>query len=93
MSGSTRSSSDLDVRRRKILFRAWHRGIREMDIVLGQFADAHIASLNDDEMREFEIVLEINDRDLLQWITGERPTPPDVDTPFFRRLSKYGKIQ
>ncbi len=93
MSGSTRSSSNLDVRRRKILFRAWHRGIREMDIVLGQFADDQLEKLTDDEMREFETVLEINDRDLLQWVTGEKPVPADIDTPFFRRLSDYGKIR
>ena len=93
MSGSTRSSSNLDDRRRKILFRAWHRGIREMDIVLGQFADEQLEKLTDDEMREFETVLEINDRDLLQWVTGEKPVPADIDTPFFRRLSDYGKIR
>ena len=39
MSGTTRSSADLDVRRRRILFRSWHRGIREMDLLMGQFAD------------------------------------------------------
>ena len=42
MTGTQRSSADLDVRRRKILFRSWHRGIREMDLIMGQFADAHI---------------------------------------------------
>ena len=45
MSGSTRSSADLDVRRRRNLFRAWHRGIREMDLIMGRFADAEIDQL------------------------------------------------
>ena len=46
MTGTTRSSSDLDPRRRKALFRSWHRGTREMDLVLGRFADAEIGSLD-----------------------------------------------
>jgi antitoxin CptB len=42
MTGTTRSSADLDPRRRRILVRAWRRGIREMDLVIGGFADAEI---------------------------------------------------
>ena len=48
MSGSTRTSADLDVRRRRILFRAWHRGMREMDLIMGRFADAEIGTLSDE---------------------------------------------
>ena len=49
MTGSTRSSGGLDDRRKRLLFRCWHRGTREMDLILGRFADAEIASLKDDE--------------------------------------------
>ena len=54
MSGSTRSSADLDVRRRRNLFRAWHRGIREMDLIMGRFADAEIGTLSEEDLSEFE---------------------------------------
>jgi len=91
MSGSTRTSSDLDPRRRKILFRAWHRGIREMDLILGQFADAHIAGFSDDELAAFEAVLEAGDRDLFQWVMGEVPVPADQDTPMFRHVLEFRK--
>ena len=50
MTGSTRSSGGLDDRRKRLLFRCWHRGTREMDLILGRFADAEIADLTDDEL-------------------------------------------
>ena len=89
MSGTTRTSADLDVRRRQILFRAWHRGMREMDLIMGRFADAHIGTLPDEEVAEFERLIEVTDRDLLGWITGEIPTPENYDTPLFRRLKGF----
>ena len=60
MTGSTRSSEGLDVRRRKILFRAWHRGMRETDLILGRFADAAIADLSDADLGDFEQLLEVH---------------------------------
>ena len=50
MTGTTRSSEGLDERRKRLLFRCWHRGTREMDLILGRFADTNIASLTDDEL-------------------------------------------
>jgi len=89
MSGSTRTSADLDPRRRKILFRSWHRGMRENDLIMGGFADAHIAGLTDAELDEFERLIEVLDRDLLSWITGEAEVPPNYDTELFRRLKAF----
>ena len=89
MSGSTRSSADLDPRRRKILFRAWHRGMREMDLIMGRFADDAIAGFSDVELDEFERLIEVLDRDLLSWITGEAQVPSNYDTPLFRRLKAF----
>jgi len=89
MSGSTRSSADLDPRRRKILFRAWHRGMREMDLIMGRFADASIAGFSDAELDEFERLIEVLDRDLLSWVTGEAAVPGNYDTELFRRLKAF----
>lgn len=89
MTGTTRTSADLAPRRRRLLFRAWHRGIREMDLILGQFADRNIDKLDDTELDVFEALLGVNDRDLLQWVTGETETPPEFDTPLFRRVCAY----
>lgn len=89
MSGSTRSSADLDPRRRKILFRAWHRGMREMDLIMGRFADAEIGGLSDAELDEFERLIEVLDRDLLSWVTGEADVPENYDSEVFRRLKAF----
>jgi antitoxin CptB len=89
MTDSTRTSADLDPRRRKALFRAWHRGMREMDLVLGQFANTHIADFSEEELAGFEAILEIGDRDLNQWIMGEAPVPADHDTPALRRVLDF----
>lgn len=57
MTGISRTSADLDPRRRRILFRAWHRGIREMDLILGQFAEAELATLSEAELDELEAIM------------------------------------
>ena len=59
MSGTTRSSADLDVRRRQILYRSWHRGMREMDLIMGRFADAEIGELSEEDLAEFERLIEV----------------------------------
>ncbi len=89
MSGSTRSSADLDPRRRKILFRAWHRGMRETDLIMGRFADAEIGGLSEAELDEFERLIEVLDRDLLSWITGEAEVQENYDSVLFRRLKAF----
>ncbi|MEX2035927.1 MAG: succinate dehydrogenase assembly factor 2 [Xanthobacteraceae bacterium] len=89
MTGSTRSSDGLDVRRRRLLFRSWHRGIREMDLILGRFADAHIGELSDGELAEFERLLDIPDPELFAWITGAEAAPSEWDRVIFRRLRDF----
>ncbi|MCY6380786.1 succinate dehydrogenase assembly factor 2 [Hoeflea prorocentri] len=89
MTGTTRTSAELDPRRRRILFRSWHRGIREMDLILGQFADSNVDTMTTDELDFYETLLEIDDRNLLQWVTGEVPTPAQYDTDLFRRIRDY----
>lgn len=91
MTGTARSSDGLDARRRKLLFRAWHRGMREMDLIMGRFADATIERLAADELADFELLLEVPDRELLAWITGECDVPPNFDTALFRRLRHFNR--
>lgn len=89
MTGSIRSSDGLDARRRRLLFRAWHRGIREMDLIMGRFSDAHIADLADSELDDFERLMELRDQEILSWIDGTANVPQDHDTPLFRRLRDF----
>jgi len=92
MTGTTISTADLDPRRRKALFRSWHRGMREMDLLLGQFADAKIAGMSEADLAVFEALLdEVADRDLLAWFTGEKPVAPAYDTPVWAALVAFHK--
>ncbi|MBY0612221.1 MAG: succinate dehydrogenase assembly factor 2 [Beijerinckiaceae bacterium] len=89
MSGQTVSSAEFDERRRKILFRAWHRGMREMDLIMGRFAEERLAAMSDDELDTFELLIEVPDRDLLAWITGREETPSNYDTLVFQALKAF----
>ena len=89
MSGTTLSSEGLDPRRRRLKFRLWHRGIREMDLVLGGFADAELAGLNAAELGEVEGWLDVPDQQMFAWVNGSETPPPDVDTPLFAKLRTF----
>jgi antitoxin CptB len=83
------SNQELDLRRRKLRFRSWHRGMREMDLIMGRFADASLDRLSEDEVAQFERLIEVPDRDLLAWITGEEPTPKDYEGGLLRKLREF----
>lgn len=89
MSGIIRSSDGLDERRRRILFRARHRGMREMDLILGGFADAEIAALSDAELTDFEELLEPEDQKVFSWVSGTEAIPPEFDTELFRKICAF----
>ncbi|HZC97023.1 MAG TPA: succinate dehydrogenase assembly factor 2 [Bradyrhizobium sp.] len=86
MTGSTRSSDGLDDRRKRLLFRCWHRGTREMDLILGRFADAEIARLADGDLAELERLLEVPDPDLYAALTGGKPLAPQYASTLFDRI-------
>lgn len=84
---------DIDARRRRAKFRAWHRGMKEMDLLLGGYADAHVDTMTHESLSDFEVLLEILDRDLFKWFTGEGPVPADQDTPLFRAICRHHGIE
>ena len=83
------SNLSQDTRQRRILFRSWHRGMREMDLVLGRFADAEIANLCETELDDYELLLEAQDRDVFSWLTLEAETPSSYDTPVLRKIRAF----
>lgn len=89
MTGTTRSSEGLDPRRKRALVRAWRRGMREMDLILGRFADAHIAELSDHDLAAFEALMEAPDQTVLAWFTGAEPVAADHATPLFRAIVDF----
>jgi antitoxin CptB len=92
MTGSTRSSDGLDDRRKRLLFRCWHRGTREMDLILGRFADAEIAALGDDELAQLEFLIELPDPDLYAALTGDKALAPEYAGALFDRIKSRGAV-
>jgi len=89
MSGTGPTNQELDARRKRLCFRAWHRGMREMDLLLGRFADAAVAKFTEDELALFEALIEVPDPDLFAWIIAPATVPANYDTPIFRRLCAF----
>lgn len=89
MNGAGVAADQAEIRRKRLAFRAWHRGIRETDLILGRFADASIAGFSEAELTAFETLLEIPDRDLLGWVTGAEEIPPEMATPMLRRIIAF----
>jgi antitoxin CptB len=92
MTGSTRSSSGLDDRRKRLLFRCWHRGTREMDLILGRFADAEIVGLSDGELAELELLIDLPDPDLYAALTGDKPLAPEYSGALFARIKSFRAV-
>jgi antitoxin CptB len=67
-----------DPRLKRLSYRAWRRGFREADLILGPFADAHLAILSPEQLDAFETLLEEADQDIYDWIKGA-PAPAAVD--------------
>lgn len=82
-------NEDLDIRWRRLRFRAWHCGTRDMDLLLGRFADAEAAKFDAESLASFEALLEVPDPDLYNWITGTAEIPALYDTPLLRRLRDF----
>jgi len=79
-------STVTDLRRRRLLFRATHRGTKENDIMIGGFVADRLAQLTDSDMDALEAVMELPDTDLADWLTGRQPIPPEVDSPMLRAI-------
>ncbi|MBV1832489.1 MULTISPECIES: FAD assembly factor SdhE [Novacetimonas] len=78
--------SHLDPRRRRIYYRAVHRGTHETDVLIGGFVAPRLATMTDAELDALEEVMELPDADLADWLSGRRPIPPEVDTPMMRAI-------
>lgn len=76
----------LDTRRKRLLFRSWHRGTKETDLLLGSFAERHLAALSNAQLDRYEALLEHNDADLFDWVAGRAAPPPEHDSDVLRLL-------
>lgn len=78
-----------DIRLKRLKFRAWRRGFREADLILGPFADTYGATMTLAELDAFEAILEQPDQDLYGWILEREPTPPEFDNAVMSRIKAF----
>lgn len=79
----------MDARRKKLLFRAEHRGFKEMDLLMGHFARANLLEMSDADLDAFESLLEQPDQDVYAWIIRTAPVPDLFQTPLLDRLQRF----
>lgn len=78
-----------ELRRKRLLFRSWHRGTRELDLILGSFADAHLKEFDAQQLDRYEALLQCTDNDLYDWVSGRALPPAEYDHDVTRRLVAY----
>jgi antitoxin CptB len=87
--GEKMSADELETRRKRLLYRSVYRGNKENDILLGQFARAHIGEFGTAELDQYEKLLQVGDNDIYDWIAGKTTPPAEVDTPVLRKLMAF----
>jgi len=83
------AGEDIAMRRKRLRYRAWHRGTKEMDLVLGPYADAHVDRLGPDELLRLETLMNEEDTDLLAWVIGQETPPETVDGALLEQLIAF----
>jgi antitoxin CptB len=73
----------------RVRYRAWRRGFREADLILGPFADTHAHGMSEAQLTAFEALLDQTDHDIYAWILGSEPTPPEFDNDLMASLRAF----
>lgn len=81
--------NDLEKKRKQLLFRSWHRGTREMDLIMGSFADSNLSVFSGDELNTYDEILQMSDPDLYNWISGREPVPANITSSVMEKLIQY----
>ncbi len=80
------SDENIENRRKKLIFRSGHRGTKEMDLIMGSFAQQHVPGFSEGELALYEDILQISDPDLYDWITGKQQAPANVMNDVLEKL-------
>src|SRR5690625_4836061 len=83
------SQGDSDLRRKRLRWRSWRRGTREVDLLLGGFADAHLANMDEEQLDRFERLLDLPDPDLYAWIVALEQPPQAADHGMIKLIQNF----
>ncbi len=75
--------------RKRLIFRSWHRGTREMDLIMGSFAEGHVPGMDADALTQYEALLNVPDPDVYDWIIGRADVPANLINPVIGLLLKH----
>jgi antitoxin CptB len=78
-----------DIRRKRLLFRSWHRGTKETDLLLGSFAERHLDAFSETQLDRYEALLDSDDGDLFDWIAGVAVPSPEHDGDIMSMLRNF----
>jgi antitoxin CptB len=84
---------DVETRKKRILYRAHHRGTKESDVIVGGFFAARTSDLLEDQLTDAERVLDLLDADLMDWIIKKLPVPDELRSPLLDELIAYGRAK
>jgi antitoxin CptB len=82
-------TSPSEIRRKRLLFRSWHRGTRESDLILGRFADTHLAGFDEAQLDRYEALLDCADADIFVWVSGRAAPPLEYSHDVTDRLISF----
>jgi antitoxin CptB len=84
-----RAEDNISIKRKQLLFRSWHRGTREIDLLLGKFADAKLPGFDAGQLMLYDRFLNNSDPDIFNWVTKAEPVPPAEDSEIVRMLLAF----
>lgn len=83
------TTEDMEKKRKRLILRSWRRGTREMDLLLGSFADKYVADFSQEELTQYEEILLHSDPDLYSWISGQEEVPENLLNPVLEKLLRH----
>jgi antitoxin CptB len=85
----TAEKDNISITRKRLIFRSWHRGTREIDLLLGKFADTHVPDFDEAKVEQYERFLKNSDPDIYNWLTKVEPLPPAEDSEVVQMLLAF----
>ena len=83
------TDDDLEIRRKRLLYRSWHRGTKELDLFIGSFADAQLAGFDAGQLDRYEAILERDENDIYGWLVGREAVPAEIDNDVMAMLLDF----
>jgi antitoxin CptB len=82
-------TDDLEIRRKRLVYRSRHRGTKELDLLLGAFATRHLGAMSAAEIDRYEAILEADEHAIFGWLTGRVAVPPEHDNKVMAKILRF----